>query len=345
MYIISVVVPVYNVEKYLSTCLDSLLNQGLEESEYEIILVNDGTTDNSLEICNHYAEKHSNIRVLSQENQGVSAARNFGLGKANGEWVMFVDSDDYISKNSLRFLLSNFCKEEYDAVRFWTRIRSDASIDREMSCDGKVYFVGSGFDFIERYGLETFCYTTLYRRSFLEAHSISFSHYRMGEDFLFASEVLLANPRLCSTSCKVYQYLIHPNSASTSRSGHHARACVYDHLAANDVILSILDNKSLKLSNPTVYKKCIESIQGKFSLIFSRILCSDIFPSEFKHIISKQKKLGVLPLRIGHYSIKARAAIFGINLLVSFPFLYLPARFLYSTFFVPFILPKLDRNK
>ena len=76
---ISVIVPVYNVEKYLATCLDSLIDQGVDENDYEIILVNDGSTDNSLNICNSYADKHPNICVYSQENQGLPAARNTGF--------------------------------------------------------------------------------------------------------------------------------------------------------------------------------------------------------------------------------------------------------------------------
>lgn len=345
MILLSLIVPVYNVEKYLSTCLMSLLDQGLKEEDYEILLINDGSKDGSLGICNRFADNYSNIHVYSQKNQGVSAARNFGLRKARGEWVMFVDSDDYLCKNSMFYLLSHFCKDEYDAIHFWVRIRADASIDKEMSCEGDIFFIGSGYDYIEKYGLETFCYANIYRRSFLEVHGISFTSYKIGEDFLFTSEFLLANPRICLTSCKVYQYLIHPNSASTSRSKHHSRECVFDHLAANEKLLGILDNKNLKVSNPIAYKKCIETIQVKYSLIFSRILCSDISYKEYKQIIIHQKNLGLLPLPKLNSSFKARISNFGINLLVSFPLLFFPTKIFYANFFVPVVLPKLDRNK
>ena len=342
---ISVIVPVYNVENYLSTCLDSLLDQGLGVHEYEIILINDGSKDGSLDICNLYAKAHSNIHVYSQENQGVSMARNLGLSKAEGEWILFMDSDDYLCKKSLSYLLSHFCSDVYDAVRFWTRIIDDGKIEKEMSCVGDAYFFGSGYDFIEKYGLETFCYTTLYRRSFIQAHRLCFMPYKMGEDFLFASECLLANPRICSTSCKVYQYLIHTNSASTSRRKSHSRACAYDHLAANDRLLGIMDKSNLMSINPNVYNKSIESIQGKYSLIFSRILTSDISSKEFKQIINNQKKRGLLPLPKRESNFKSSFTALGINILVSFPFLFLLAKIIYSYLFVPFILKKLDRNK
>lgn len=341
--IISIIVPVYNVEKFLSTCLDSILDQGLNEDEYEIILVNDGSIDESLKICNSYKECHSNISVYSQDNQGVSIARNTGLSKAKGKWVLFVDSDDYVCRNSLRYLLENYCSDVYDGIRFWTRIKSDASIDRDMSCEGEVKFTGSGYEFIEKYGLETFCYTTLYRRSFLMNHHIEFSPYKIGEDFLFASQFLLANPRICSTSSIVYQYLIHPNSASTSRDKIHARICVYDHLEVNKILINKLNSDNIKQLAPKVHEKSIETLQGKMLLIFSRILSSDISSDKFRKIVEGQRKIGLLPVKYGN-GIKKGLSRFLINAMVYFPILLLPIKSLYSKIFVPYILPKLDRD-
>lgn len=346
MILISIIVPIFNVERYLTTCLDSLYNQGVEENNYEIILVNDGSTDHSLEICNHYAEIHSNIHIYSQENQGVSAARNCGLAKAVGEWVMFVDSDDYLCKDSLRYLLQNYCSEEFDAIRFWTRIRSDASINNNISVEGKVYFVGSGLEFIKKFGFETFCYTFLYKRSFLDKYGILFSPYKMGEDFLFTSEFLLSNPQICSTSSIVYQYLIHPNSASTSRNRAHARDCAYHHLEVNDKLLSIVNVNEFEKKDSVLYKKCIESLQRKMILIISRILSSNISYKEFKQIVERQKKIGILPIAKNNKPLfKSRISCFLINLLTDFPLLFLPTKAIYSHFFVPFVLPKLDRNR
>ena len=345
MVSISVIVPVYNVEEYLSTCLDSLLDQGLSEQEYEIILINDGSKDGSLDICNLYAKAHSNIHVYSQENQGVSMARNLGLSKARGEWVMFVDSDDYLCKESLRYLLSNFCKDEYDGIRFWVRIQSDAKIDKSYSCQGKEYYSDLGYNYIKVFGLDTFCISFLYRRSFLESQGMQFLPFKMGEDFFFASKFLLSNPRICSTSSIVYQYLIHPNSATTSRNKVHARDCAYHHLEVNDRLLSILDNKGFAEKEPVIYEKCLKSIQSKMPLIFSRILSSDISLKEFIQIVEQQKIMGILPIGIKDGSIKSRLSFRLINLLSSFPLFYVPTRFLYSRIFVPIILPRLDRNR
>ena len=95
----SVIIPVYNVEKYLTVCIDSLMSQG--DLRMEIILVNDGSTDLSGEIADEYAKKEGRIKVIHQENGGASAARNTGLDIASGEYIAFLDSDDWIKEKSL----------------------------------------------------------------------------------------------------------------------------------------------------------------------------------------------------------------------------------------------------
>lgn len=102
---ISVIVPIYNMEKYLKRCLDSIVNQTY--SDLEIILINDGSKDNSKEICDDYAKKDKRIRVIHKDNEGVSAARNDGIDAANGEYLAFVDSDDYIAPDMIERLYNN----------------------------------------------------------------------------------------------------------------------------------------------------------------------------------------------------------------------------------------------
>ena len=99
---ISFIVPVYNTEKYLYACLDSLLDQDLSPDEYEIICINDGSTDNSLAVLKKYEAEYKNIFVINQRNSGVCQARNAGLLKAKGEYIWFIDSDDVIEKHSLK---------------------------------------------------------------------------------------------------------------------------------------------------------------------------------------------------------------------------------------------------
>ena len=104
--ILSIIVPVYNVEKYLERCIESLIHQDIEPSDYEIIMVNDGSTDHSGIIAEQLTSKYENIILFNQRNQGLSGARNSGLKLCRGKYVMFVDSDDFLEKNSLMYLIT-----------------------------------------------------------------------------------------------------------------------------------------------------------------------------------------------------------------------------------------------
>ena len=107
---LSIIIPVYNTEEYLPRCLNSCLEQDLLANEYEIIAINDGSSDNSLQILNAYALKYPNIRVINQENRGLGATRNRGLNLAIGEYIWFVDSDDWVLENCLLDIYEN-CKD------------------------------------------------------------------------------------------------------------------------------------------------------------------------------------------------------------------------------------------
>lgn len=112
---ISFVVAIYNVDKYLDACICSLVNQTYDD--FEIILVNDGSTDDSRNICEKYCEKYGNVKLINQENQGANVARNNGLDETSGEWVIFVDGDDFVELD-LCIELSGYLQRKYDVVMF-----------------------------------------------------------------------------------------------------------------------------------------------------------------------------------------------------------------------------------
>lgn len=136
---VSIIVPVYNSERWLPRCIESLLDQGLPQDGYEIILVNDGSTDGSLAICEKYKKEYKNVVVASQSNQGVGMARNHGLEIANGEYVCFVDSDDYIVKNGLSYIFSHYDLTGFDLLRYWCAIEYGKEPQEKLSGGGKVF--------------------------------------------------------------------------------------------------------------------------------------------------------------------------------------------------------------
>ena len=115
---LSIIVPVYNVEKYLAKCLVSLLNQDIASTAYEIIVINDGSTDGSYAIAQKYAEFNTNLILLKQENKGLSATRNRGVNEAKGKYIYFVDSDDFIAPNILKTLLNTLEENDLEILAF-----------------------------------------------------------------------------------------------------------------------------------------------------------------------------------------------------------------------------------
>ncbi len=165
---ISVIVPVYNVEKYLEECLDSIQNQTY--SNIEIILVNDGSTDNSKEICEKYCKQDSRFKLIDQTNQGQSVARNNGVATSTGEFIVFVDSDDIIQRNYLEELMK-YMSKEVDIVESKFTVHKKEFFN-ESSKAISVIFEGDSEEAVKavpKHVLSVNPVTKLYRRSIVEA--------------------------------------------------------------------------------------------------------------------------------------------------------------------------------
>ena len=199
MTIVSVVVPVYNTAKYLERCITGLLNQSLKE--IEIILVDDGSTDNSGSLCDLYAEKHDQICVIHKQNGGLSSARNAGMKRANGEYIGFVDSDDTVGEEMYSEMLSVIVESKTDFVMTdYYRVRSDGTkyiktLDINYGRYDKRKIEKEIFPQLImksnlQYGpLLSVCHC-LYRKSFLEKYNLFFDEeVKWSEDNLFSSKV------------------------------------------------------------------------------------------------------------------------------------------------------------
>ena len=186
----SVIIPVYNVEKYIDRCLKSIISQNYDD--LEIIVIDNGSTDSSGSICDTYASEYSNISVYHIENHGVSAARNFGLAKAQGEFICFVDADDYLVGN-LFSNMENQLDSGLDLLVFsyYNSLEKNLS---ETTRSAKILPIEGKKDrnqfialFTELF-LSDMMYTVwnkIYRREFLEEHRIMFEQYELGEDVRF----------------------------------------------------------------------------------------------------------------------------------------------------------------
>ena len=210
---LSVVVPVYNVEKYLPRCLDSLLRQGMKPNQWEVICVNDGSPDNCGAILAEYEAKHPDIfKVITQENKGLGEARNAGLRVAQGEYIGFVDSDDYVIDNGFSYLLEHFCEErngedKVDVLHYnYRNVYTDGKIvfDPDAKPDGVITFDGDGAEAYNKYPM--ICvWTKLYRRAFLIKHNIKSKNF-ICEDELFNFDIFRHHPHLLMVTSFIYRY-------------------------------------------------------------------------------------------------------------------------------------------
>lgn len=183
---ISVIVPVYNAEKYLHRCIDSILAQTY--SDFELLLIDDGSKDSSGKICDEYAQKDSRVRVFHKENGGVSSARNLGLDNAKGEWITFCDADDYVTFDWLATFSDAISKAVDLGIQGYYIIDGDKTIKKELlPCQG--CFIDDKRGLIVSLmcqGVYGYLWVKLFRRQIIEENHIRFdtsSTFREDEQF------------------------------------------------------------------------------------------------------------------------------------------------------------------
>lgn len=209
--IVSVIIPVYNAGKYLRPCIDSVLNQSYKD--VEVILVNDGSKDDSLEICKEYEKKYSNIHVLNQENKGVSAARKQGVDVALGEWICFVDADDTIPQDSIKKLFAK--KDGADIVVGVVSFEGPSTWPYKplnKKINGKQF---ASYLILKK--IHSGPVAKLYKRALFSKESFSFPRtITCGEDFLMNLDLSNRIETAILTDDFVYNYIYREGSASVN---------------------------------------------------------------------------------------------------------------------------------
>lgn len=215
--VFSIIIPVYNVEEYLQECLDSVLNQTF--AHWEAICVNDGSTDGSAAILETYAAKDGRLRVVTQPNKGLSSARNTGIKTAKGDYILFVDGDDWLELNALQILAQNLDNEDmlcFSGRRFFEETGVYHLADQLKE---KKYATG-----IEYYNESALLYRDfafvsvvlrLYRRFFLLENSLCFKEGIYHEDNLFTPFACYYAKRVKVINACLYDYRVRPNSIMT----------------------------------------------------------------------------------------------------------------------------------
>ena len=301
--LISIIVPAYNAESYLHRCIDSILNQTY--TNFELLITNDGSTDATKDICDEYASKDHRIIVFHQKNGGVSSARNHGLDNVHGEWIMFVDADDYIPKDAIEKMVEQ--SKDSDCLYFCFGLlwESEDYIE-EFPCNlsHKTYKFDVIIRAILRYEYITGPVAKLIKKSILD--TIRFNeNLSIGEDLLFNIEIALKVKKIKICDGVVYNYTNNPNSAMHSEG-------IFDKYVA----LSTCINNYFKEHN--IADRYLEELK-----YFEIINLTAGFVREPKRIIvnySLAKRLKSLSKTCSITSSYLQSK--GIRLLINFPLIY-----------------------
>lgn len=210
---LSIVVPMYGVEKYIERCLMSLTNQDISSDDYEIIAVNDGSPDRSADIAKEIAAKHSNIRVIDQNNQGLSMARNNGMDIAKGEYIWFVDSDDWIVKDCLGKIVSILKEESPDVLLLCAANFINDSLIRRFSYEPNRIL--NGIDWLKQFKSPCAQFN-IWKRSFLDKFNLRFMKGIFHEDSEFTPRAAYYADNIKATNAICY--VTYPNPQSITHT-------------------------------------------------------------------------------------------------------------------------------
>ncbi|MGL5786845.1 MAG: glycosyltransferase family 2 protein [Bacteroidales bacterium] len=311
---LSVLIPVYNTSEWIDNCLTSILSQNISPDCYEIIVVNDGSTDNSAAILDRYTSAYSNVKVFTQENKGLSAARNAALKQASGEYVLFVDSDDWLFPASLGELRRKAEVLRSDIISFGAySIYPDGS---EVLFTGDIHsglINVSGTEYLNTLNLCGGVWRMLFNRSFLLKQNLWMKEGIYCEDELFLPMAFVLAETVSVVDLKVYAYRRHADSITTKRSREHLTRLLNDRI----FVAGELKQYSLSLTGE---KK--QALQYKISLLTVDVILNcyigNYSKAERKQAIDALTKKGLYPLPAQNRTMKYDL----FRIVVNNPFLY-----------------------
>jgi len=322
---LSIIIPLYNSENYISLCLDSIFSQDISKEDFEVIIINDESTDGSLSILNEYASRYSNLNIYSQKNQGASIARNKGIDIAKGKYLYFIDSDDYIAENTLGVLMNDL-NDDIDLLAFKTvhikNLNSKVSKEREFALDLQREII-SGAEFIARYGFKDEIGWYIVKKEFLLSSNLFFLHGKMLEDISFNISLLTQVRKVIFIPLDVYRYVCRPNSVMTRKSALHNVKMILDYERV------VLELEKVIQHFKTIEKETSTKLREKQKIyhffLFTRLIRSGISVKEISSKLDYYKKIGLYPLEEYGIKFKTKFLVFIFNhkfLLFFFAFFY-----------------------
>ncbi len=215
--LLSILIPAYNASPFLARCFDSILCQKHVNEDVEIIVIDDGSKDGTLEIIKDYSAQYGNIHYKTRENRGIGLTRNELIELAQGRYFWFVDADDYVSDNSLQVLVPLLQTDLYDMIMFGFNWKSADGV-RTVTCSGEY---SSGLDMADHDVYNNSLWTRVYRKSVIDDHQVRFNRLQMGEDFDFIFRLIPYLGRCKCLEQPLYNYVVSAGSAITATDMKH----------------------------------------------------------------------------------------------------------------------------
>ena len=301
---LSIIVPIYGVEQYLHKCVDSLLAQDIPSSLYEIILVDDGSPDACPQICDSYAAAQSNIRGVHIENGGLSAARNSGVEVAHGEYIMFVDSDDYIEPNVLGGLLAQIERDNLDVLRYRLQyVNPQYEIYNPYKSDP---FKGNDYSEVPTDGvsflnsrMSTACYAWAFVMKRELLNGCIFTPGIYFEDTDWTPRMLCRAKRVASTNTVVYNYLQREGSITNAVNRSKQKKVLIDKMH----LIYTLQQQAIDLKKSGRYNRWYCDMISDLVVSIIDMLSVDFY-DEKEDYLAQLQQLQIYPLQ--PKSIKAR---------------------------------------
>ena len=302
---LSIIIPVYNVELYVEKCIRSCADQNF--SDFELVIVNDGSTDSSAAIVNQVAKDYNNITVIHQANQGLSAARNVGLKAARGEYIWFIDSDDWIEQNCLE-RICNKLKDDLDILHLQFRYVYN---DPNLNYDGNktvIDGVKSGKDVTLYGGLPAPVPFSIYRLDFLKDNKIEFTRGIYHEDSEFKPRATYLAQRIASDSEVSYNYLQRTSGSITSKfrlkNG-------LDILYVMNSLMDFADSQHMDKACRKVFNNNVGLDMNTLLLGYRQLAESD--KTLLEKELLKQKRLFKAMIKCGNFKYRLEGLAFFLN--------------------------------
>ena len=314
-YRLSIVIPMYNASSYIKRCLDSCLNQNLNEEDLEIVVVNDGSKDNCAEIVETYQQSHSNIHLFHQDNAGAGMARNKGLFNAHGKYVMFVDSDDYLISHTVYKILQQCEKLDLDLCKYQLRciyLKTGEIVDRRPPVDTKIIFSGEELLCNPNVPLDSAC-ASLYKHDFLIDNGLSFSGQTSSEDVAFNTRLYPKAKRIMFSELLVYVYEVRVGSRRHSEDLQSIKKYTLNNIKNAGLVKSVIQqNPQLSdYSKLNLRKRANSMMIGELiSMFHNRHILSTNFIEEALSLATRE---GVYPINGHTFSWKTSLLIPFIN--------------------------------